>query len=93
MKPHCKTEDKFVHFPLIGRDETTNEGMMLTNSAILEQLGFLVPLDKGMYGLGKARTHQKELECFMVMHSRSRCIRRCTIRSYVESLNSETESI
>ncbi len=41
LYPHSKVEDTYVHLPLIGHNETTNEGMMLTNTALLEALGLL----------------------------------------------------
>ncbi len=50
--PFSKHGDSFIHSPLVGRDETTNEGMLLTNGALLENLGLLVKEEKGHYSLG-----------------------------------------
>jgi hypothetical protein len=56
MVEHCslcsKHGDSFIHLPLVGRDETTNERMLLTNAALLENLGLLVKKDKGCFLLG-----------------------------------------
>ncbi len=30
LYPHCRMQDQYIHFPLIGHDETSNKGMMLT---------------------------------------------------------------
>ena len=53
LYPHSKKPDKYIHFPLIGRDETTNEGMMLTNNAILTNVGLLQKMDKGLYTIAE----------------------------------------
>jgi hypothetical protein len=50
--PHCRMQDQNIHFPLIGRDETLNKGMMLTNAALLEHLGLLHKIQNGKYLLG-----------------------------------------
>ncbi len=56
MVRHCylfsKHGDSFIHLPLVRRDETTNEGMLLTNAALLENLGLLVKEKKGRFLLG-----------------------------------------
>jgi hypothetical protein len=46
-------QDRCMHVPLIPRDETSNEGMMLTNASILEILGLLVKKPNGKYALGE----------------------------------------
>ena len=53
LYPYSKQPDKFIHFPLIGRDETTNEGMLMTNNAILTNVGLLRKMDKGQYSLSE----------------------------------------
>jgi hypothetical protein len=58
LYPHAKVQDRFIHFPLIPRDETTNEGMMLTNTSILESIGLLDKRDKGRYSLGVGTKNQ-----------------------------------
>jgi hypothetical protein len=51
---HSKVPDtKYIHFPLIPRDETTNDGMTLTNAAILSSVGLLQKEEKGKYSLSK----------------------------------------
>ena len=53
LYPHAKVQDWFIHIPLIpSRDETTNEGMTLTNAAILENIGMLEKKECGQYSLG-----------------------------------------
>jgi hypothetical protein len=49
LYPYSKEPDEYIHFPLIGRDETTNEGMMMTNTAILTNVGLLQKMDMGQY--------------------------------------------
>jgi hypothetical protein len=51
LYPHSKVPDKYIHFPLIPRDETTNEGMTMTNAAILSSVGLLQKEEKGKYSL------------------------------------------
>jgi hypothetical protein len=41
LHPHALTPDVYIHAPLIGRDEVSNEGMMLTNISLLELLGLV----------------------------------------------------
>ena len=53
LYPNAKVPDKYIHFPLIPRDETTNEGMTLTNAAILNLAGLLKKEDNGKYSLGE----------------------------------------
>lgn len=38
LYPHCRVEDIYMHLPLIGRNETTNEGMILTNAYQTESM-------------------------------------------------------
>jgi hypothetical protein len=56
MVRHCYTfskhRDSFIHSPLVGRDETTNKGILLTNAALLENIGLLVKEEKGCFLLG-----------------------------------------
>ena len=41
LHPHAMTADIYIHAPLIGREELSNEGMMLTNVSLLELMGLL----------------------------------------------------
>jgi hypothetical protein len=41
LYPNAKIPDRYMHAPLIGHDETSNEGMMLANASMLEILGLL----------------------------------------------------
>ncbi len=50
--PSAKIEDKYIHLPLVPRDETSTEGMILTNASILESLGLLIKQSSGKYILG-----------------------------------------
>ena len=59
LYPHSRVEDIYMHPPLIGRNETTTDGMMLTNVALLEILGLLKPIDGGRYSLGKNAHHRR----------------------------------
>ena len=52
LYPHAKVPDQYIHFPLIPRDESTNEGMALTNVAILNSVGLLKKEEHGKYSLG-----------------------------------------
>ena len=54
LYPHAGTPDRYIHLPLIGREETSCEGMMLTNASLLEVLGLLTKrLDgSGNFDLG-----------------------------------------
>ncbi len=47
---HAKKQDRYMHPPLIARDRTLTEVMMLTNAAILEVLG-LIKQPNGKYVL------------------------------------------
>ena len=53
LHPSAKVEDKYIHLPLIPRDETSTEGMMLINASILESLGLLIKQPNGKYILGE----------------------------------------
>jgi hypothetical protein len=59
LYPHARVEDVYFHPPLIGRNKTTNDGMMLTNAALLEILGLLKPIDGGRYVLGSNALQRK----------------------------------
>ena len=52
LYPNCKQQDEYIHAPLIGRDETSNEGMMLTNIVLLEILGMLKKAPNDLFSLG-----------------------------------------
>ncbi len=52
LYPHAKVPDQYIHFPLIPRDESTNEGMTLMNAAILNSVGLLKKEEHGKYSLG-----------------------------------------
>jgi len=41
INPYSKDKDKFYHFPLCPREETSNEGMMLTSATLNESLGLI----------------------------------------------------
>ncbi len=49
---HYQMQDQYIHFLLIGHDETSNKGMMLTNAALLEHLRLLQKIENGKYLLG-----------------------------------------
>ncbi len=49
----AKVENKYIHLPLVPRDETLTEGMMLTNASIPESLGLLIKQPNGKYVLGE----------------------------------------
>ncbi len=53
LHPSAKVEDKYIHLPLVPRDETLTEGMMLTNASILESLSLLIKQPNGKYILGE----------------------------------------
>ncbi len=52
LYPYTDKDDKYIHLPIISRDETCTEGMLLTNAALLEYLGLLTKEEKGRYNLG-----------------------------------------
>jgi hypothetical protein len=56
LYPHSEVEDKYIHAPLIGRDETSNEGTMLTNAALLKLAGLVVKQTNGKFILGPNAT-------------------------------------
>jgi hypothetical protein len=56
MYPYGRDPDTYIHEPLIGREETSNEGMMLTNASLLEILGLLTKRDGGLFDLGPNAT-------------------------------------
>ena len=65
LYPNWKQQDEYIHAPLIGRDKTSNEGMMLTNVALLEILGLLKKNLMAYSVLGQMR--QKEsFSCTMM---------------------------
>jgi hypothetical protein len=43
--------DKFIFFPLIKHDETSNKGMMITSMTLKESLGLIKKEDNGMLSL------------------------------------------
>ena len=47
LYPNWKQQDEYIHAPLVCRDETSNEGMMSTNVALLEILGMLKKAPNG----------------------------------------------
>jgi hypothetical protein len=53
LYPHGNVQDRYMHVPLIPRDEASTEGMMLTNASILEVLALLVKKPNGKYVLGE----------------------------------------
>jgi hypothetical protein len=59
-------DNKYVHLPIVGRDETCMEGMLLTNAALLEYLGLLTKAEKGRYNLGP--NAKKRMFFCMAMH-------------------------
>ena len=52
LYPHSKQQDEYIHALLIGHNETSNEGIMLTNVALLEILGLLKKETNGKCSLG-----------------------------------------
>ena len=52
LYPYVHKEDEYIHLPLVGRDETCTERMLLTNAALMEYLGLLTKAEKGLYKLG-----------------------------------------
>ncbi len=52
LYPHSKIEYCYMHLPLIGQNETSNEGMMLANASLLEILGLLIKQDNRQYKIG-----------------------------------------
>jgi hypothetical protein len=56
LYPHSEVEEKYIHAPLIGRDETSNKGMMLTNAALLKLAGLVMKQTNGKFILGPNAT-------------------------------------
>jgi hypothetical protein len=52
LYPYTDKDDKYVHLPNIGRDETCTEGIFLMNAALLKYLGLLTKEEKRRYNLG-----------------------------------------
>ena len=52
LYPHSHVEDIYIHHPLIGCNEMTNEWMLLAKTAMLKMLGLLKTIDKGKYTAG-----------------------------------------
>ena len=52
LHPYLNKVDEYIYLPIVGRDETCTEGMLLTNAALMEHLGLLTKATKGKYNLG-----------------------------------------
>jgi hypothetical protein len=52
LYPYADKDDKYIHLPIVGRDETCMEGMLLLNAVLLEYLGLLTKAEKRRYNLG-----------------------------------------
>ena len=52
LHPFAHQVDEYIHLPIVGRDETCTEGMLLTNAALMEHLGLLTKATKGRFNLG-----------------------------------------
>jgi hypothetical protein len=52
LYPNSKQPDKFIHFPIYGVEETTNEGMLLMGVKLNQLAGLLVESDRGWYTPG-----------------------------------------
>jgi hypothetical protein len=102
LYPHSSKEDIYMHPPLIGRNETTSEGMMLANAALLEMLGLLIPVSNGRYTVGTNALHRRvfmygdalSVSLHSTLHDKIlRGITRLGNESYVETLLSVHERI
>jgi hypothetical protein len=102
LYPHSRKEDIYVHPPLIGRNETTTEGMMLANAALLEMLALLIPVANGKYSVGNNALNRRvfmygdalTVSLHSTLHDKIlRGITRLGNESYVETLLSVHERI
>jgi hypothetical protein len=59
LYPNSKQPDKFIHAPIYGVDETTNEGMLLTGVKLNQLAGLLVKSDRGRYMPGPNAKNKK----------------------------------
>jgi hypothetical protein len=55
---HSEVADKYIHAPLIKRDEMSNKGVMLTNAALLKLAGLVMKQTNGKFILGPNATNQ-----------------------------------